>query len=100
MANLEGIKDRPCSKCAYHRETGGMLTFHLCDNPDYEVEEPDYVTGELLFSSPSCYSLRDSKEKCGPEGRGWSELNVKKSPNSKLQELWEEIKHIVKTLFA
>ena len=68
----ETPQERPCATCQYHRINGGGITaWHLCDNPQYEIEDYNYVTGERRYISPSCYDLREKKGACGYEGHGW-----------------------------
>ena len=65
----ESTKERPCITCQYHREYADL--FHVCDNPQYEIEDYNYITGKRRYIAPSCYDLRDKNGKCGYEGNGW-----------------------------
>ena len=67
------VVHNPCVTCVHHEEKGGALSFHICDNPKYWVEDPNYVTGEVFAIRPYCYDARKSDKLCGAEGRGWEQ---------------------------
>lgn len=60
-----------CVTCIYHRVYDGALTFHYCDNPRFQIENFNPVTGDQTTITPYCYDLREKNAACGPEGHGW-----------------------------
>lgn len=87
---------KACLDCVHHKETGNYLLFHSCHNPAYQVEDPNYVTGEIGILHPYCFDARESSKLCGPEGAGWEqgEREPEQHPS-----LWSAFKGMLKELF-
>lgn len=95
---METTDLKACANCVHHVEVGsGTFVFHICGNPKYHREDPNYVTGEMFFIRPYCHDARRSSKLCGPDGAGWEE-GPAKEPKSDLST-WAHLKLMLKEFF-
>ena len=64
---------KPCTQCIHCEKRGQLIEVLICDNPDYYVDDPDYVTGTLYAIRHYCRDARDSTDMCGSSGQGWKQ---------------------------
>lgn len=80
---------RSCITCKYcERHSGYLVTFSICNNPDYYVEDPNYVTGEMFVIRPHCCDARKSADLCSAEGRGWQQGQLSTQTTNLLTKIY------------
>lgn len=67
-------KARFCVNCQHIGTNGaGEAKLFRCFAPQNVDLLPDLVTGGKLYLAPTCYSARNEKYWCGPEGKWWEQ---------------------------
>lgn len=77
----------------YHACLDKHFPVHFCSNPQYEIEDYNFVTGECKVLMPFCVDLRKKNGACGNEGHGWIYRGIDMPEYTPLLfEVWQKIK--------
>lgn len=89
---IQSHLQRSCTTCKYcERHSNYWATFSICDNPDYYVEDPNYVTGEMFVIRPHCRDARESADLCSAEGRGWQQGQLSTQATNLLTKFYNSL---------